>query len=36
MNTYNMAVVWGPNFFRPEVPTKDDYLVHAKTINTVV
>jgi len=31
-----ICVVWAPNFFRPLVPTTDDYIIHAKTISIVL
>ena len=32
MNIYNITVVFAPNFFRPKIPTKDDFMIHAKTM----
>jgi hypothetical protein len=36
MNIYNITVVFAPNFFRPKIPTIDDFKIHAKTMCDVL
>ncbi len=36
MNLFNTAMCFAPSFLRSLVPTKDDYMIHAKTMNKAV